>query len=713
MDIEYLLNSPGTKEIADAIKALPNATQAAADNANAAAANANDAAAEARSAAGVRYDESQTLTDTQKATARSNIDAADQNEVADIKSAITDLNQSLYGVNVFDNASTIARYSDQYFSYSDGKFAVKGRSASVGNVAIIYFPVTEETKYLVSISGKNAASTGVNIYIGGYNEEPDAYSDTFDETYYQPAVSDGSIDFNGDFTAGAGIQYAGIRIIVAATQTDPFVGLLTAVVAENTGDVQKLTSDVQKLTSDVEGLSSDVEGLSSDVDDISNIVITSLQIGNFDIETKREEGGTTYKNFYFSQPFVSGKKYKIIIDLTESNFTSGWVATATGTGTSAPIIDGGNVAGWIFSNEVEGVLEIQFTATDNASVLRIRVIYADYNQNTFNIKVYQDGISRVDYAIEAVNAMKPMYTSANANKLTTVYEINRARDCFNLAFLTDTHCESFSSGETFNILNQINKSQVADMIVHGGDFISGAYNGVNGYVAALLDTRSSLYIPNDMCMVKGNHENDTAYNLSNAQIALMFQNNVGNKVINENEPNGAYFYKDYPLYKIRVICLNSWHDSAGGTTTPSFGELQETWLYNTALNVPDGYAVLCIAHSIHGSGDANAAYVNVQNILYAFNDKGNTHGGYSFDANAPGTLIGCITGHMHNDSYSSGAGFNRITVTRAGASNSDGYAVDIFTVDIANETIYETRFGGRGEDRAFTFGSKNNAQILP
>lgn len=217
MNIEYLLNSPGTKEIADAIKALPDATKAAADRADAAA----DAALAAANA-GARTDIQQHLNDAQKTTARSNIDALGFDDFKDIIQ--------------FSNHKIVLSFSDGYVDYTTGTYHSYSEN---GKYAVTDFiPVRGIKKLYHNCNFRSDAGIAFydadETFISGINTRTD--------------IAEDEITLSND-----DIAYMRISDYNAnAVHTDKYAVVITGGFGINIEDIDKKTD---KITTDVIGVS--------------------------------------------------------------------------------------------------------------------------------------------------------------------------------------------------------------------------------------------------------------------------------------------------------------------------------------------------------------------------------------------------------------------------------------------------------------------------
>ena len=289
-------------------------------------------------------------------------------------------------------------------------------------------------------------------------------------------------------------------------------------------------------------------------------------------------------------------------------------------------------------------------------------------------------------------------------------------------FITDTHVNGVEGYTTdakknMDLFRIAANKGVSDFAFHDGDLISCygyTKNQFVGQVIPAFDYWSDIDIP--FYVAKGNHDgnvNSTSTpeevntnGLTKSQYYTLFQNRLPARVVDDANPFGGYYYMDYDEQKIRVIVLNDFETPQVNDGIDHSAD-QCSWLYDTLDSLESGWYVIILSHYI------TSYRYNVGTILDAFVHKGETRTAedtgitYSFDAAANGTMIAHIYGHTHNDQFDDNRGWNRIGVQRGYADENefgttDEFCFSIFTVDISDATLYETRIG-RGSDRSFTF----------
>ena len=198
--------------------------------------------------------------------------------------------------------------------------------------------------------------------------------------------------------------------------------------------------------------------------------------------------------------------------------------------------------------------------------------------------------------------------------------------------------------------------------------------------------------------------------------------------------NGTYFYVDNISQKIRFIVLNSNYGGEYATydngiavnnrfAQSCYGQEQLDWFADVALDMPEGYGAIIIAHV-----PPNITYtvdkIQFIGIINAYNRRVKYSGSYTAGVDgwtnnsvsvdfrkAKGEIIAMFAGHVHQDTIDTTTlTCPLITITSAGASVNDGEALDrtfytdtetsfdVVTINRETRTIYLTRVGA-GEDR--------------
>ena len=200
----------------------------------------------------------------------------------------------------------------------------------------------------------------------------------------------------------------------------------------------------------------------------------------------------------------------------------------------------------------------------------------------------------------------------------------------------------------------------------------------------------------------------------------------------------AYYYRDFPPYKIRVIVLNVYEHMYDNDKYDEgkcgYSNTQLEWLANTALQTLEGWSVIVLTHDspmemdYNGASNQNnpkqlisilEAFKAGQSVEVKYTDERNS-GIFSVDVqtsfSAPGVLIAVLSGHAHCDDQKKVNGINYIQIVCAyidvvneysgyknrPAFSSKAYAFDIGIVNTAEKSLSLKRIG-YGDDRNFTF----------
>ena len=406
----------------------------------------------------------------------------------------------------------------------------------------------------------------------------------------------------------------------------------------------------------------------------------------------------------------------------------------------------GAVANAYVSNSDAKSGAIQITTGEEDNYLFIQ-LYTDADTE----QIDNPSIDNIITLTVSPDTRQTLLTSA----LLTIGNLNRDKRFLNFAFVTDTHV--YPESDNFACLNNIElfveASKFADFSIHCGDVVEsgnmqssgyGAYNTTMSrsdniaHLKTAMEKLSLAHAP--LYIVRGNHDTNTygrSKTQGNVELSSIVYNtewNVFTQGYREDvaydpqHPFLNYFYKDYDLFKIRIIVLNQYVDETTGADK-DYGDEQSLWFAHTALNFSDkdndgtDWAVICFAHG--------SFFRNIRLIIPFFTDA------LSGTVTFPDTQTECamdytnqakipfifIHGDTHEDSYYNNYGFNNIGVDQSfvklwleestdeiGTENE--YCVDYFTIDTEKKIIYETRMG-RGDSRSYHYGvnSADNYQI--
>ncbi len=229
----------------------------------------------------------------------------------------------------------------------------------------------------------------------------------------------------------------------------------------------------------------------------------------------------------------------------------------------------------------------------------------------------------------------------------------------------------------------------SDFIMFGGDFFNGDQSKATSlsFVDSLM-TAAGKYSDCPVYAVKGNHDTneqtgDKADRITDEEFYL-HANAPGEQygmVTDPANPYGGYYYVDFAEQKIRMVCLNTTEIKKDvdilNSTTAEFryqgvqSAEQLAWVKNTALRVPEGWAVMMVSHippitntDVGGSGTDGAPYhgrgiraAELTEYCEQF-----AAGTGAFADQGAREFIGHFSGHVHEDSQSKFNGINYVVV---------------------------------------------------
>ncbi len=290
-----------------------------------------------------------------------------------------------------------------------------------------------------------------------------------------------------------------------------------------------------------------------------------------------------------------------------------------------------------------------------------------------------------------------------------------------------------------------------DMIALGGDIVDGNTTLENQY-RDLFDVMSLLKgADTDAFLIsKGNHDDCSWYAhknalpntevISNRQWYNHTHGLLGKKNLhlNPDDPDGGYYYIDYPSQKIRVINLNtsdfpydepSVYDEEGRFARKGycalwvFGirEKQMRWLIDALSFAEEGWAVMLVAHNFLLPYEGLQESDVVQNgdlaweVIQAFKEgrKGNIsskitnfelEADYDFTNNKSSEVLPMIFGHCHKDVVLKRDGIVAISSKNLlnATENAEG-GWEYYIVDRTEKKIKAFRFGGESEKKEIEY----------
>ncbi len=282
-----------------------------------------------------------------------------------------------------------------------------------------------------------------------------------------------------------------------------------------------------------------------------------------------------------------------------------------------------------------------------------------------------------------------------------------------------------------------------------GDILSQYSHNKEEYIYEEYQNMDKVLAPIDstkLLAVKGDYDGSWGATYLNSIGADKIYNCIYRRQATDRQRvfggDGTYFYVDSPQ-NIRFIMLNSQTEGDSSTDDNGhavynsqknsvYGTEQLKWLADVALDMPQGYKAIIMAHEpLSQSKDGKLlagiidAYNNNNKPKFngsvdlssdgwgndATNPEFKTSSANADFANAKGEVIAFFHGHIHKDTVDTESySFPCISITTAGGNvcdeNSDKRvpntvtetAMDIVTIDMKNRKIHTTRLGA-GSDR--------------
>lgn len=331
--------------------------------------------------------------------------------------------------------------------------------------------------------------------------------------------------------------------------------------------------------------------------------------------------------------------------------------------------------------------------------------------------------------------------------------IGTANERFVFAYVTDNHAIGAHIGKEANLtamaIDYTDKRITYDAIINCGDELLTSPSGGNALVA--LSNAVNSYNIDKLVFCEGNHDRG----IIDPVIAhKQYYNTVlrhwrDNANVHAVYPK-AYYYRDFPRHKIRVVCLNPYdmpdekQNEYPYNDYYGYDQAQMVWLRDTALKIGSDWSVIVVDHTLPvttqegmiGNGTAGQNPLVLRQMLESFKNGTDVRlvhtdtvadGFFNIDMttqfNAQGarTLIGVFGGHVHIDEIITINGINYVatccgyidSVEYSGnRGNRDGLTYsavcfDIGTIDQINREVSLYRIGfiptGGTAVRTFTY----------
>ena len=694
----------------------------------------------------VRFDATQSLTDTQKATARSNISSP---SVAEMNTAVGNeatarQNADALKVNISDiendlTGTTAGKVLDARQGkvlddkVSDLKSAIsdnfKVAEDSLLNTVDLMLYVTE----IGEISNYGADADNVNYRRSGYI--PVSKGTVVNYSLYGKSGANivsfySSMDVSG---YESGVAGAGATSGKSGTYTMPYSGFVRICVAN--AKIASCTASVDSsMKAETESIHNDiafVKTQSNRVPIYGESLFEVEDYATFEQETGAiSTGGAEQVNSSYVRsgfiPVVKGAviRYQNFYCRDSSNILSFYTKADPSTYVSG-------IAGWGASSGESGTYTMPFSG-----YMRICCTLAK--------------VSGIHVIVDSKKTEDNRYINGLVEEgLQKLLEYNSDHRCLNFTLITDTHM--YPEAPNFSCVNSVRlfaeMSKYTEFSVHCGDVAESGdmratgltndtyvpkalnYDSLGSFVSLVRNTQEPIYI------CHGNHDvsrynNDVpgtnaiaeqAWNLQCGKLAKA-------RITNPNDPHSNYYYVDYDEFKCRVIVVDYFAqvDESGtyaGYPNANQGcsAIEKAWLEGTALNlsdkdVPTDWTILMFSHAKQISSLKNkiSEIRKSESPIALIFIHGNDHvDDYDNDIYSHSTST-------QDDPRYTGSYFNDIGVDKAHLkewNNSDRgligtideYCVDVFTIDFEQGKIYETRLG-RGSDREYVFSATNTAE---
>lgn len=251
-------------------------------------------------------------------------------------------------------------------------------------------------------------------------------------------------------------------------------------------------------------------------------------------------------------------------------------------------------------------------------------------------RLVEDGKLKYDFSV-------PDYYLANDYLDNKVNDINAfmdncyaSGDCF--VFITDAHWE-YNAKHSPALIRYLHDRTGIAKLFDGGDVANGGNPAFMEYTQA-----QQASILKKAYFTMGNHE--AFGGVSSSYIANRFDRYHDDY---KGNPDQHYYYVDNERAKIRYIVLACYETGGGDNAFNGIGgnsaesQAQREWLQNTALNVPDGYGVVIVMHSLYYVSNiepyplvVETRYNSTIQIMDEFVENG-------------GTIMCILQGHSHID----------------------------------------------------------------
>ena len=276
--------------------------------------------------------------------------------------------------------------------------------------------------------------------------------------------------------------------------------------------------------------------------------------------------------------------------------------------------------------EEDGFFIVAFAKPDNSVI--------SPSEFDGSIIVYDSLPYRNQMAIEELNnqinvySLPAYYTDANyiQNKAARINELGKAADDV-FIFITDIHWE-LNAKQSPALINYIMRNCNISKVFDGGDLSDAT-------IKTAIDAYKNATI-GEIHHATGNHDWFPPETGKSLYYALDYDKNN-----QYGDFENHYWYVDNVQSKIRYVVLNTFRHTGTDTSTGweyGFDAAQIAWFENDALNVPDGYDVIIIAHYFGTNTDKATGANDINTIINTFNNSERN-----------GKVLFVIEGHRHWD----------------------------------------------------------------
>ncbi|OFI06978.1 3',5'-cyclic adenosine monophosphate phosphodiesterase CpdA [Clostridium acetireducens DSM 10703] len=399
-------------------------------------------------------------------------------------------------------------------------------------------------------------------------------------------------------------------------------------------------------------------------------------------------------------------------------------------------------------------------------IILITIIILFFSSEVNVLKEYTKNLVN-RYIVNIINKVEkyslPRYSLKNLEEISSQVLSRKKNNFIIFEFITDSHYDETSGFRDkaikhFREVKEMSRLIGSDFVIHGGDIIDG-YDKKNKSIMYLDKVLGEL-CKNNQCptfYAVGNHDDNSYYNVRNTPQS---HHNVISKrefynitigkyikgiIVDEKNPEGMYYYKDFPNKKLRIIVLNTndipeiYHENGkpkyNGILQYGISNEQLNWVANKALDFSNKedkkeWKTIFFSHvSINKKINYDKSIPNgdimmkvIESFKYGKKYKSNkTKGDFgqyvNVDFSSQGSMdvIAVINGHVHMDNSDKVNGIMYISTLNSVPIQISPYlapkryiktfvenAFDIFSIDTNNRKIYIDRYGA-GSDRVFDY----------